>query len=96
MGEYDRIFSQLLTKAKNGSPIRLLEIGIQHGGSLRLWEKFFGPTLEYTGIDINPKCKLLVNQARQSSDHVEPSVYIGNQTDEVLLRRVATERGHLI
>lgn len=49
--------------------------------------------MEYTGIDINPKCQLLASQLGKSTEHTKPSVYIGDQSDELLLKRVAKERG---
>ena len=41
-------------------PIALLEIGIQNGGSLEIWEKFFPKFEKIIGCDIDPKCALLV------------------------------------
>lgn len=37
-----------------GRPVRLLEIGVQNGGSLELWSKFLPPDSAITGIDIDP------------------------------------------
>ncbi len=49
--EYDRIFLAL-----RNEPIRLLEIGIQNGGSLEIWAKYFPNAQSIIGADINPKC----------------------------------------
>lgn len=49
--EYDRAFSEYI----NG-PIRLLEIGIQNGGSLDIWAKYFTNAEKLVGCDINPDC----------------------------------------
>lgn len=82
---YSDIFSPFLCK-----PVKVLEIGVQHGGSLRLWQNFFGnDLLEWTGIDINPQCASL-NQAIADKRH---RVFIGSQEDPVFLSRVAQERG---
>ena len=35
---------------------RVLEIGIDHGGSLQIWKRFF-PVAEIVGVDIDPRCK---------------------------------------
>lgn len=35
-------------------PVRVLEIGIDHGGSLQLWKRYFGPQAEIIGVDISP------------------------------------------
>jgi cephalosporin hydroxylase len=37
-----------------GRPIRLLEIGVDRGGSLRLWDAYFKGHAEIVGIDIDP------------------------------------------
>jgi len=42
------------------SPIRLLEIGVQNGGSLEIWSKFFPNAKAIVGCDINPKCGDLI------------------------------------
>ena len=39
-----------------GRPIRLLEIGVGHGGSLQLWRAYFGKQVGIWGMDINPAC----------------------------------------
>lgn len=54
LSEYDRLFKDYRDK-----PIRLLEIGIQNGGSLEIWSKFFNNASVLIGCDINPDCKLL-------------------------------------
>lgn len=37
-------------------PIRMLEIGIQNGGSLEIWSKYFRNAVVFVGCDINPAC----------------------------------------
>lgn len=54
LGYHDRIFSPL-----RKSPISLLEIGIQNGGSLETWLDYFQVAEKLVGCDINPKCKNL-------------------------------------
>jgi lipopolysaccharide biosynthesis protein len=54
LSEYDRLFNSYRDK-----PIRLLEIGIQNGGSLEIWSKFFKNASAFIGCDINPDCELL-------------------------------------
>ena len=39
--------------------IRLLEIGIQNGGSLEVWGKYFSKAEKIVGCDIDPKCEQL-------------------------------------
>lgn len=52
--EYDRIFNEYRDK-----PVRLLEIGIQNGGSLEIWSRFFPDAQKLVGCDINPDCARL-------------------------------------
>lgn len=54
IAEYDRIFQPL-----KEFPIRLLEIGIQNGGSLEIWSKFFPNAEKIVGCDINLLCAQL-------------------------------------
>ncbi len=49
--EYDRIL-----EAYRHSPVRLLEIGVQNGGSLEIWAKFFPNAVKIVGCDIEEKC----------------------------------------
>jgi hypothetical protein len=51
LSEYERLFA-----AYRQRPIRLLEIGIQNGGSLELWAKYFEAAEAIVGCDIDPRC----------------------------------------
>jgi len=56
--EYDENINQLRKWAvSKGKKVKMVEIGVQSGGSTRVWKRYFRGTLEYIGIDINPKCK---------------------------------------
>ena len=48
---YEREFSYL-----RDEPINVIEIGVQGGSSLRMWERFF-TRATLIGIDIDPSCK---------------------------------------
>ena len=50
--EYDRLFSPYRT-----GPINFLEIGIQNGGSLEIWSKYFPNATSLIGCDINRQCE---------------------------------------
>jgi hypothetical protein len=67
-----------------GRPVRFLEIGVNHGGSLELWRKYFGPEASIWGIDINPRCASLQG---------EFEVRIGSQDDPTFLLSVVKEMG---
>jgi SAM-dependent methyltransferase len=76
---YEAHFSRL-----RDEPIRLLEIGVQFGYSLRLWEQYF-PLAKIFGVDIDPAC------LARASDRSQ--VIIGDQEDPKFLARLAKEIG---
>ena len=83
--EYQKLFSDF-----NGLRVNMLEIGVQHGGSYRIWKNFFGEDLlRWTGIDINQKCLALNNQLAPEKG----LVCCGSQADPVFLEEVASQRG---
>ncbi len=49
---YSREFAPFL---KSKRPVRLLEIGVQNGGSLELWLKYLPEGSEIVGVDVDPK-----------------------------------------
>jgi hypothetical protein len=53
---YFDIYEKHFAKYVNRSP-RVLEIGVDHGGSLQMWKSYFGKGAEILGVDINPACK---------------------------------------
>lgn len=78
--EYDRLFDGYRDK-----PVRLFEIGIQNGGSLEIWSKYFCNASALIGCDINPDC------ARLKYDDPRISVIVGDANalevrEQVLLR----------
>lgn len=48
---YEKWFSKYIDK----SP-KILEIGVQFGGSAEMWSKYFGKGTKIIGVDINPSC----------------------------------------
>lgn len=65
-------------------PLRFLEIGVSHGGSLQLWRSYFGPDAVIFGIDIDPRCRDVGR---------DTEVRIGSQADPAFLRAVVAEMG---
>jgi hypothetical protein len=57
---YERHFAQYRNKY-----VRVLEIGVDHGGSLQLWKRYFGQQAAIVGVDINPEC------AKYTEDRIE-------------------------
>jgi cephalosporin hydroxylase len=66
-------------------PVRLLEIGVNRGGSLELWREYFGKDAVIFGVDLNPECAELFEAPNQ--------VRIGSQADPIFLRSVVAEMG---
>lgn len=52
--DYERFF-----RIYKGRKVRILEIGIQNGGSLEIWAKYFPHAEVIVGCDIDPKCRTL-------------------------------------
>jgi hypothetical protein len=69
-------------------PMRVLEIGVLEGSSLRLWKRYFThPDTVIVGIDIQPGCI----QFDAPADGIR--VRIGSQDDGAFLKRVVREFG---
>ena len=62
-----------------------LEIGVGRGGSLQMWQRYFGPLMKVVGIDIEPSTKV----------HEVNGVFvrIGDQADHEFLNAVIDEFG---
>lgn len=54
LAEYDRVLAPY-----RSCPINLLEIGVQNGGSLEIWAKYFGAAQHLIGCDVNSACAIL-------------------------------------
>ena len=72
-------------RKRREQPVRLLELGVSHGGSLQLWRKYFGATARIFGVDVNPLCRAV--------DDADLCVRIGSQADPEFLARVIGEMG---
>ncbi len=68
-----------------GLPVRILEIGVDRGGSLELWRNYFGAEAEIHGIDINPD---VLDCAPDDA-----FVHIGSQSDSDFLEEVSDKYG---
>lgn len=54
---YFDVYETWFNRFRGSSP-RILEIGVQHGGSGQMWQEYFGPGTRQIGIDIDPKCAM--------------------------------------
>jgi hypothetical protein len=74
---YDRVFSFYKNQA-----INLLEIGVQNGGSLEIYDKYFNNPNSIIGCDIDPKC----SQLTFTSESIK--VVVGNAQDKNIQHEV--------
>lgn len=72
---YDRLLDPVRDEIHN-----IFEIGIQNGGSLEIWNKYFPNVNSIIGCDINPKCAELTYQDKNIKVLVEDA----NQTETVI------------
>lgn len=82
--QYLEVYERYFARYRN-SPCRILEIGVQNGGSLHLYQKYFSLAEKIVGIDVDPNCK----QVESGNIHVE----IGSQADVNFLADVNAEYG---
>jgi 23S rRNA U2552 (ribose-2'-O)-methylase RlmE/FtsJ len=71
---YDRHLSDLI-----GKEFTLIEIGVNQGGSLQLWKKYFGNKVKIIGIDKNNDSYFEESQIK---------IFIGDQSDEIFLKKI--------
>lgn len=76
--EYGRIFEEYRDRS-----LRLLEVGVQNGGSLEIWAKYFLQAQKLVGCDIDPVCASLV------FDDPRIAVVIGDANDDATQARIA-------
>ncbi|MEZ2333313.1 class I SAM-dependent methyltransferase [Mesorhizobium sp. RCC_202] len=82
LSEYDRIFSRY-----RNAPVRLLEIGVQNGGSLEVWSRYFPQATLILGCDANPECKKLKFDDRRIK------IVIGDAGSDETSRKIAKVSG---
>src|SRR6185437_14396738 len=77
--DYTRWYDQMWGRQRL-EPVKFLEIGVQSGASLRMWEEFF-PNGKIVGMDIDPRCKALESK--------RVSIIIGSQDDSAIRDQLA-------
>jgi hypothetical protein len=68
-----------------GRRLRLVEFGVSQGGSLDLWERYFGADAELIGVDINPDCRRF--------ERANVRVHVCDQGDRVAMTQLARAIG---
>ena len=81
---YFEIYHRHLQRFR-GKRIVVVEFGVQYGGSLQMWRKYFGRRAKIYGVDIDPRCK--------RSDGRRTKVFIGDQADRDFLQSIVDETG---
>jgi len=77
---YENAFSAFRNK-----PVRLLEIGVQNGGSLEIWRKYFPNAERIVGCDVNEKCREL------TFDDGNISLIIGDANSDQAEKGIVTQ-----
>ena len=70
---YDRHF-----KAFRDKEVHVVEIGVSHGGSLKMWQEYFGADAYIYGVDVNPDC------VKHEEEKIK--IFIGDQEDRSFLK----------
>jgi cephalosporin hydroxylase len=68
-------------------PITFVEIGVQYGGSLRMWRDYFGEGARIIGVDVEPACEKLREPGIE--------VFIGDQADRSFLETLRDQVGSI-
>ncbi len=79
---YERHFSSY-----RGAKVNIIEFGVSHGGSLRMWRDYFGQQARITGVDIDSRCASL------AEDGID--VVIGDQENRAFLNDLAAKVGEI-
>ncbi len=82
LAHYERLFAPYRDR-----PIRLLEIGVQNGGSLELWSRYFPTAARIVGCDIDQRC------AQLAFDDPRISIVVADASSEQGLRAVRALSG---
>ncbi len=75
---YDRHFSRF-----RGKEVHILEIGVLGGGSLGMWQTYFGPQCRVYGVDIDPACR------QYERDGIR--IFTGDQKDRAFWESIRKE-----
>ena len=82
---YFDVYDHYLRELRNRKNLKILEIGVAGGGSLKMWRDYFDKSASIFGIDVNPKCALIENSGCE--------IRIGSQTNKDFLAKVIKEMG---
>ena len=83
LSEYERLFSNY-----KALPVCLLEIGVQNGGSLEVWNKYFTNSKVIVGCDVRPDCASLFE------NNPRISVVVGDVNNETTTDKILNISPH--
>lgn len=76
---YFEIYETYFSRYRD-QPIVFLEIGVQNGGSYKMFREYFGEKAHFIGIDVDPRCKRFEEPGFE--------VFIGSQKDKKFLSEI--------
>lgn len=79
---YFNIYQQHLSKFV-GMDVNLLEIGVFSGGSLDMWQQYFGKQCKIYGVDIDEVCR--------AYEGAQTRIFIGDQEDRFFWKKFREE-----
>ncbi|HEX7863645.1 MAG TPA: glycosyltransferase [Variovorax sp.] len=80
LSEYERLLAPWRRSA-----MRMLEIGVQNGGSLEIWARYFPKLRRLVGCDINADC------ARLAFEDARVSVVLGDANTDAVAQRITAD-----
>ena len=83
-GKYFQNYVDILGNFE-GKDVTMIEIGVQDGGSLKIWQEFFGPNSKIIGVDLNPECK------KFEEENIK--IYIGSQSHQSFWANLFSKEG---
>ncbi len=71
---YFEIYHRHFEPFRGRSPV-VVEVGVFHGGSLQMWQHYFGPGAHIVGIDVDARCKQFEDVAtfEELYPHIQPN-----------------------
>ncbi len=93
--DYFEVYHRFFARYR-GQPITFLEIGVQNGGSTRMWRDYFGPEAHIIGVDIDPACTALSEEGFEIwiGDQADPEFWRGFLAEHPQLDVVLDDGGH--
>jgi len=96
---YFPLYEQWLSRFVGASP-KILEIGVQFGGSAEMWHRYFGEGTVVHGVDIYPRCEeteyLKLYRGDQGSDEFWDTSFSEKDQFDIVMDDGSHENAHQI